>query len=285
MHWLQRQPAAEKRIRVRRTGAVAWIVEWKSGRAKREQIDNRGKKEALSVHVTTKDVVQGTTTQLVQDIEAELNQRECRRQAVSWYAQLRNFFPTDDMPHFHDHDFPIPDILIGPDCYLLLQSPDNPAVSKDKLGREVVEVQATGQMWIYNLYSSLVYVLCFMYFYFYSISNCAWNKIILCYLNEHLNQLCTSMMSASCWLVILRWKSLQVLCAITDSGPDWTPKSNVNKFFMARLWRDEQLWSGLAQRSWFIEYVLGWRSVWWLQRDISASIQWRWLNVLGLPGC
>ena len=107
---------------------VQWL-EWKSGLAKREQVDNRGKKEALSVQVTTKEVVQGTTTQLVQDIDAELNQRVCRRQAVSGYAQLRNVFPPYDMPHYHDYDFPTPDFLIEPDGYLLLQSPDNLAVS------------------------------------------------------------------------------------------------------------------------------------------------------------
>ena len=56
---------------------MQWL-EWKSGLAQREKVDNRGKKEAISVHVTTKEVVQGTTTQLFQDIEAELNLRVSR---------------------------------------------------------------------------------------------------------------------------------------------------------------------------------------------------------------
>ena len=42
-------------------------------------------------------------------------------QAVSRYHQLRTFFPTDDQPHYHDHDFPICGYLIEPDGYLLLK--------------------------------------------------------------------------------------------------------------------------------------------------------------------
>ena len=29
-----------------------------------------------------------------------------------------------------------------------------------------------------------------------------------------------------------------VICLITDGGPNWSPKSNVNQFFLGRLWRD-----------------------------------------------
>ena len=72
-------------------------------------------------------------------------------QAVSRYHQVRNFFPAEDMPHYADHDFPIPNYLIEPDGYLLLQSKSQtPVMTNDKLGRNVVEVPMTGPMWIYN---------------------------------------------------------------------------------------------------------------------------------------
>ena len=72
-------------------------------------------------------------------------------QAVSRYHQVRTFFPVDDMPHYGDHDFHIPNYLIKPDGYLLLQSKSQITVTiKDKLGRNVVDVRTTGPMWIYN---------------------------------------------------------------------------------------------------------------------------------------
>ena len=66
-------------------------------------------------------------------------------QAMSRYHQVRNFFPAADTKLYGDHDFPIPNYLIEPDSYLLLQSK-----MKDKLGRSVTDVPATGPMWIYN---------------------------------------------------------------------------------------------------------------------------------------
>lgn len=32
-----------------------------------------------------------------------------------------------------------------------------------------------------------------------------------------------------------------MLALVTDGGPDWTPKSNLNEFFLGRLWRDMKL--------------------------------------------
>ena len=33
--------------------------------------------------------------------------------AVSRYHKLRRMYPTDDMPNFHDHDFPVPNYLLS----------------------------------------------------------------------------------------------------------------------------------------------------------------------------
>ena len=132
-------------------------------------------------------------------------------QAVSRYHQVRNFFPADDMPHYGDHDFPIPNYLIEPDGYLLLQSKSQmPVTIKDKLGRSVTEVPATGPMWIFN--------------------RCVKNTSTHC--ASHINDI----------RKILRTNpelKRPVFAAITDGGPDWTPKSNINQFFLGRLWRDE----------------------------------------------
>ena len=50
------------------------------------------------------------------------------------------FFPTDDRPHFNDHDFPVPGYLIEPDGFLLLQSKEkNVKLTKDKLDRELLK--------------------------------------------------------------------------------------------------------------------------------------------------
>ena len=42
------------------------------------KVDSHGNKEPISVHITAKEELQGTTTQLVQDVEDELNQKLCR---------------------------------------------------------------------------------------------------------------------------------------------------------------------------------------------------------------
>ena len=72
-------------------------------------------------------------------------------QAVSRYHQLRHFFPNADTPHFQDHDFPVPRYLIEPDGYPLLRPQgDDIKITKNKLGREILDVPATGPLWIYN---------------------------------------------------------------------------------------------------------------------------------------
>jgi hypothetical protein len=32
-----------------------------------------------------------------------------------------------------------------------------------------------------------------------------------------------------------------VLAVVTNGGPDWTPKPNINEFFLGRLWQDMNL--------------------------------------------
>lgn len=72
-------------------------------------------------------------------------------QAVSPYHQLRTFFPASDMPHYSDHDFPVPGYLVEPDGYLVLQSKSQAAeVIKDKHGREVLKDLGTGPLFVYN---------------------------------------------------------------------------------------------------------------------------------------
>ena len=131
-------------------------------------------------------------------------------QAVSRYHQLKTFFPDDDCPHYADHDFPIPGYKIEPDGYLMLQSKQNPApIIHDKLGRDVVEVPSTGPLWVYN--------------------RCT--KSMSTTIVHHIHDIENILESNP---DIRR----PVLLLITDGGPDWTPKSNVNQFFLGRLWRE-----------------------------------------------
>ena len=71
------------------------------------------------------------------------------RQAVSHY-QLRTFFSTDDMPHYLDHDFPVPCYLVQPDCYLVLQSKEEATLIQDKHGRDVLKAPTTGPLFLYK---------------------------------------------------------------------------------------------------------------------------------------
>jgi len=69
-------------------------------------------------------------------------------QAVSRYHQLCTFFPSDDVPHYHDHDFPVPGYLIEPDGFLMLKT--DVKIIKDSLDQDIVDTPATGPLWIYN---------------------------------------------------------------------------------------------------------------------------------------
>ena len=130
-------------------------------------------------------------------------------QAVSRYHQLRTFFPVDDMPHYHDHDFPVPGYLIEPDGYLVLQAKAQPAVTKDKHGRDIVSTPATGPMFVYNR----------------CVKNSSTN------IADHVHDISD---------ILHKNQSLKkpVLALITDGGPDWSPKSNANQFILGKLWKD-----------------------------------------------
>jgi hypothetical protein len=129
-------------------------------------------------------------------------------QAVSRYHQIKTFFPSDDCPHYNDHDFPVPGYLIEPDGYLLLQLKDTPApMGKDKLGRDPVEVPQTGPLWVFNRCVKNTST---------SIESHVKDIRVIFEENPHLKK--------------------PVLVLITDGGPDWTPKSNGNEFFLGKLW-------------------------------------------------
>lgn len=131
-------------------------------------------------------------------------------QAVSRYHQLRSFFPSDDTPHYADLDFAIPGYLIEPDGYLLLQSKGKSAsYTKDKDGRDVVEVPSTGPLWVFNRI----------------VKNTSTT------IEDHANDLKK---------IIVENPSINkpVLVLVTDGGPDWTPKSNINEYFIGKLWKD-----------------------------------------------
>lgn len=131
-------------------------------------------------------------------------------QAVSRYHQIRTFFPSDDTPHYADHDSLVPGYLIELDGYLVLKSKESePKFIKDKLGREVIDVPATSPLWVY--------------------SRCVKNisTTILNHVSDIEN-------------ILDRNPNIQkpVLVLITDGGPDWSPKSNINQFFLGRLWKN-----------------------------------------------
>ncbi|XP_071504199.1 uncharacterized protein [Diadema antillarum] len=131
-------------------------------------------------------------------------------QAVSRYHQLRTFFPGDDTPHYADHDFPVPGYLIEPDGYLQLQMKEAEAPStKDKCGRDVVEVPSTGPLWVFNR----------------TVKNTSTT------IEDHMNDLKVIMKDNP---------SLDkpILVLVTDGGPDWTPKTNLNEFFLGKLWKE-----------------------------------------------
>ena len=136
-------------------------------------------------------------------------------QAVSRYHQLRNFFPNEDQPHYKDHDFPLSGYLIEPDGYLVLQATDSDTPNdtiQDKLGRDSCKLPSTGPLFNYN--------------------RCVKNSSTS--IQDHVNDIHD---------ILKKNPELKkpVLALITDGGPDWTPKSNVNEFFLGRLWRDLKL--------------------------------------------
>lgn len=137
-------------------------------------------------------------------------------QAVSRYHQLRTFFPSDDTPHYHDHDFPFSGYLIEPDGYLLLQSKNTnsgaPEMETDKLGREAFKTPTTGPLWLFN--------------------RCV--KHTSTSIADHIRDV-QEILASNPEL------KKPILALMTDGGPDWTPKSNINEFFLGRLWEDEHL--------------------------------------------
>ena len=134
-------------------------------------------------------------------------------QAVSRYHQIRTFFPSDDTPHYMDHDFPVPGYLIEPDGYFQLVSKHTTiVVTKDKLDREIIDVPYSGPLFIYNR----------------GVKNTSTSIL------DHLNDLAD---------VILKNPSMDkpVLALVTDGGPDWSPKFNLNQFFLGRFWKENNL--------------------------------------------
>ena len=67
-------------------------------------------------------------------------------QAVSLYHQLHTFFPADDMPHYQDHDFPVPRYLMEPAGYLVLQSKGTSVLTKNKHRRDTLKSPWTGPL-------------------------------------------------------------------------------------------------------------------------------------------
>ena len=132
-------------------------------------------------------------------------------QAVSRYHQLRTFFPSDDTLHCMDQDFPVPGYLIEPDGYLHLVSKNEITVTKDKLGREVVHTPSSGPLFVYN--------------------RCVKNTS-------------TSIVDHFSDITDILHKNLSmkktVLAFVTDGASGWSPKSNLNQFFLGRFWKDNE---------------------------------------------
>lgn len=91
----------------------------------------------------------------------------------------------------------------------MLQSKHNPMkFVKDKIGRDVVDIPATGPLWVYN--------------------RCVKNTSTT--IADHVKDLENIFQENQS-------DKKPVLALDTDGGPDWTPKSNINQFFLGRLWR------------------------------------------------
>ena len=89
---------------------------------------------------------------------------------------------------------------------------DDIQITKDKLGREILDVPATGPLWIYN--------------------RCVKNMSTT--ILDHLDDLSDIYDEESS-------VRKSVLALLTDGGPDWSPKSNLNQFFLGRFWKDKNL--------------------------------------------
>jgi len=132
-------------------------------------------------------------------------------QAVSRYHQIRTFFPSDDTPHYHDHDFPVPGYLIEPDGFLMLKSHADNKIITDSLGRDVMQTPATGPLWVYN--------------------RCVKNTSTT--IVDHLSDL-NNILENNPEI------SRPVLALLCDGGADWSPKSTLTQFYFGRFWRDHK---------------------------------------------
>ena len=74
-----------------------------------------------------------------------------KKTSLSVIYQCKAQFARHGIPSILATDFPIPNYLVEPDGYLFLHSKSQiPVMIKDKLGKNVLEVPATGPMWIHN---------------------------------------------------------------------------------------------------------------------------------------
>lgn len=131
-------------------------------------------------------------------------------QAVTRHHQLRTFFPSGDCPHYMVIDFPVPGYLIEPHGYLHLRSmSEEIVVTNDKLDREVVDTPSSGPLFVYN--------------------RCVKNTSTS--IMDHLSDISD---------IFEKHPTLKkpVLALTTDGGPNWTPKSNINQFFLGRFWHE-----------------------------------------------
>ena len=129
-------------------------------------------------------------------------------QAVSRYHQLQTF-PSDDTPHYMDHDFPIPGYLLEPDGYLHLVSKNEITVTKDKLSRELVDTPSSGPLFVCNR----------------CVKNASTSIV------DHLSDITD---------ILDKNPSMKktVLTSVTGDASDWSPKSNLKQFFLGRFWKD-----------------------------------------------
>jgi hypothetical protein len=156
--------------------------------------------------------------EFMSDFAAETNLLSCDDKnkanvgtlAVSRYIKITRFFPKNDAPNYHDHDFPEPNSKLNPSGYIFLTAKeDDPVEVMDPEFRLHLNTPGTGDLYLYV-------------------------RAVRFHPSTALNH-------ANDLHQILTERPKTIVGIISDGGPDWNLKSMHNILIYGRLWMDLNL--------------------------------------------
>ena len=145
-----------------------------------------------------------------------LNKTHVGTLAVSRYHQHQRFFMNDDSPIYHDHDFPYSKSKLSTAGYMVIEEKSNTKTVIDKLNRQHYNFPRTGRMYLVT-------------------RACRHHAITAATHAEDLAKIVEQEHSRD------KKTNKNIICAIVDGGPDYSPKGQLSMLHYGNLWFQSNL--------------------------------------------